>query len=333
MLFRFFQAACSDRVGRRRFRRSGLGLLTLIFILAAGWLAAAAGDQTGPLQKSAVATSGGYSIFHETMVDMTWPEVEKAAKEGAVILMTTAVIEEHGPHMSCGCDAYGGYLMCKLTRRELESRGIKTLIAPPFYWGINQTSHVFPGTFTVRPETMKAVLHDMLASLKSMGFQHVFNINAHGDSVHIRTAVEAIIEAQKSLGLNVRYLMAEEDAKRSRLTGNEPFLLLHKSPPSDMEAGEYLDLHAGAGETGFMAAFFPDQVNSKLARTLQPTKVTVKEIGEWVKDMKKVTPQGYLGNPAKYDAAKAKKEVEEICRMMANAIAGFLGKVNTERSR
>ncbi len=43
-------------------------------------------------------TSGGDSIFHETMVDMTWQEVSKAAKNGAGILMTTAVIEEHGPH-------------------------------------------------------------------------------------------------------------------------------------------------------------------------------------------------------------------------------------------
>jgi hypothetical protein len=46
-----------------------------------------------------------------------------------------------------------------------------------------------------------------------------------------------------------------------------------------------------------------------------------------------VTPQGYLGDPAKYDAAKAKKEVEEICRMMAEAIAGLLGKVNKEGAR
>ena len=333
MLFRFFPASGLNGIGRPRFRHSEPWLLAFVFVLAAGWLLAAAGDRTGPPQKSSAPTSGGYSIFHETMVDMTWPDVEKAAKEGAVILMMTAVIEEHGPHMSCGIDAYGGYLMCKLTRRELESRGVKALVAPPFYWGINQTSYVFPGTFTVRPETMKAMLHDMLASLKSMGFQYVFNINAHGDGLHIRTAVEAIIEAQKSLGLDVRYLMAEEDAKRSGLTGNEPFLLLHKSPPTGIESQEYLDLHAGAGETGLIAAYFPDQVNAKLARTLPPTKVTMKEIGEWVKDMKKVTPQGYLGNPAKYDAAKAKKEVEEICRMMANAIAGFLGKVNTERSR
>lgn len=32
-----------------------------------------------------VATHG-YSIFDETMVDMTWPQVEKAAQEGAAIL-------------------------------------------------------------------------------------------------------------------------------------------------------------------------------------------------------------------------------------------------------
>ncbi len=333
MVFMFYDSAGLGTAGGRRYRHLRRGYFGFVFMLATGWLLTVAGDQTRPPQKSVAVTSGGYSIFHETMVDMTWPEVEKAAKDGAIILMTTAVIEEHGPHMSCGIDAYGGYLMCKLTRRELESRGVKTLIAPPFYWGINRTSHVFPGTFTVRPETMKAMLHDMLASLKNMGFQHVFSINAHGDGSHVRTAIEAIIEAQKSLGLDVRYLMAEEDAKRAGLTGNEPFLLVHKSPPSDTEAGEYLDLHAGAGETGFMAAFFPDQVNTVLARTLQPTKVTVKELGEWVKDMKKVTPQGYLGDPAQYDAAKAKSEVEASCRMMAEAIAVHMAKVNKALSK
>jgi creatinine amidohydrolase len=298
--------------------------LAVAAVLAAGWLLGFAGGQAGPAGKATAVTSGGYSVFHETMVDMTWPEVEKAAKEGAVVLMTTAVIEEHGPHMSCGIDAYGGYLMCKLTRRELETRGVKAVIAPPFYWGINGTSHVFPGTFTVRPETMKAVLLDMLSSLKAMGFKHVFNINAHGDGLHIRTAVGAIIEARKTLDLEVRYLMAEEDAKRSGLAGDEPFLLIHKSPPSGGESQEYLDLHAGAAETGLIAAYFPSQVNVDLARTLQPTKVTVKELGEWAKDMKKVTPQGYLGDPAKLDASKAQRETEDSCRLMADAIAGFL---------
>jgi len=302
--------------------------VSLFLVFSLGAVFASTPERSSSNQETTPVTSGGYSIFHETMVDMTWPEVEKAAKEGAIVLMTTAVVEEHGPHMSCGIDTYLGYLMCKLTRRELESRGIKAVIAPPFYWGVNRTSHVFPGTFTVRPETMKAMLHDMLACLKSMGFQNVYNINAHGDGLHIRTAIEAIVEAQKSLGLNVRYLMSEEDAKRAGLSGNEPFFLIHKSPPTETETTEYLDLHAGAWETGAVAAFFPEEVKMKAARALEPTKVTMNEIGEWVKDMKKVTPLGYLGDPARFNAVEARKNVEESCRMMAEAIAGVRGKVN-----
>ena len=48
----------------------------------------------------------GYSLFDETMVDMAWPEIEKAAQEGAIVLLPTGVIEEHGPHMGLAMDIY-----------------------------------------------------------------------------------------------------------------------------------------------------------------------------------------------------------------------------------
>ncbi len=306
--------------------RAVTGPAVLVFMLLALWnlfdrtaVAGQKGENT-----PAPLPSGGSAVFYETMVDMTWPEVEKAAHEGAVVLMTTAVVEEHGPHMSCGIDIYLGYLMCRLTRRELESRGIRTVIAPPFFWGVNRTSHVFPGTFTARPETMKALLYDMLSSLKAMGFRDVFNINAHGDGLHIRTAIEAVIEARRDLELNVRYLMSKEDAKRSSLTERESFLLIHEAPPTGMESQEYLDLHAGAWETGVVAAFFPEQVNVQVAKTLEPTKVAASQIGDWVKDMEKITPLGYLGDPAGFDAAESKKYLEDSCRMVAEAIASSL---------
>src|SRR5512144_2169051 len=48
----------------------------------------------------------GYSVFRETMVDMSWPEVKKAAEADAVVILPIAVIEEHGPHLSLGIDTY-----------------------------------------------------------------------------------------------------------------------------------------------------------------------------------------------------------------------------------
>jgi creatinine amidohydrolase len=270
--------------------------------------------------------AGGYSIFHETMVDMPWPEVEKAAKQGAIVLLPTAVIEEHGPHMGCGIDTYGTYMTCKLARRELEARGIRTLIAPPFYWGINGTTHVFGGTFTVRPETMKAVLHDILDSLKSMGFTNIFNINMHGDGLHCVTIMQSIIEARKSLGINAYSVLSEEEVARYRLKGNEPFLVVHKSPPSDEASQQYLDIHAGGGETGIIAAFFPDQMDTALAKTLKPTKLTGDKVVEWLKDARRVTPLGYLGDPASFNAAEGKKYLEDTCKMIADSIERSLKK-------
>ena len=268
----------------------------------------------------------GYSIFHETMVDMTWQEVEEAAKEGAIILTNTSVIEEHGPHMGCGIDAYLGYQMCKMVRQTLEAKGIKTLIAPPFYWGINRSSHVFPGTFTTSVETMKAVLHDIFSSLKRMGFTTVFNINSHGDGLHIQTAVEAVRAARDELEMDVKYLLSEFDAKRSGLPDKvPPFLLIHKSPDmTEMLAQKYLDIHAGTWETGAVAAYFPDVLDEEKARELEDSKTTADQIQEWVRDMKKVTPLGYLGDPSKFDAEAGRKDMEEICRMMADAIANYL---------
>ena len=279
-----------------------------------------------PVLAQEKSSNKGDSIFAGTMVDMTWQEVEKAAKEGAVILTTTAVVEQHGPHMSCGIDTYLGYLYCTHVQRELAARGVKALVAPPFFWGINSASHVFAGSFTVRPETMKALLHDIFASLKSMGFTDVVNINAHGDGAHIRTAIQAIAESRQSLGINVCYAMPDWQAKQARLSGKEAFILTYEAPEFDMAAMKYMDLHAGAYETGLVAAYFPDQVDEKVAKEQVATKVTMQELGDWVKDMRRVTPLGYLGDPAGFDAKQARKDFEEECRGLADAITEMLKK-------
>ncbi len=66
------------------------------------------------------------------MVDTPWPEIKQAAQDGAIVLFPIAVIEEHGPHMGLGPDVYLTYRVSKLTRRALESKSIRALVAPPY---------------------------------------------------------------------------------------------------------------------------------------------------------------------------------------------------------
>ena len=108
---------------------------------------------------------------------MTWLEVERAARNGAVVLWGLGVIEEHGRHLPLGTDVYLPYATLKLARRRLTDRGVEALIAPPFYWGINNVTGSFPGSFTVRPDTMRALMLDVFSSLRKDGFEAIFCIS------------------------------------------------------------------------------------------------------------------------------------------------------------
>jgi creatinine amidohydrolase len=284
--------------------------------------ALAEGTTTGP-----AVTTHGYSIFDETMVDMAWPQVEKAAQEGAIILFPIGVIEEHGPHMGLGVDTYLAYVRCKLIRRELESRGVKTLIAPPFYWGINRISGSFPGSFTVRKETMKAVLHDTLACFRRWGFSYVFVVNHHGDGEHNLAILEAVKEARIDTGIRAYFLLSESDAKgRFKLTGKEHYVLIQPSLTYE-PTPKYLDIHAGSRETGMMIHYFPDQVNIELAKTLKSTNLILSDLMAWDQgweDARKITPLGYFGDPANFDPEASKKRMENLARSLADLIENFL---------
>ena len=134
----------------------------------------------------------GYSIFAGTIADLTYPEVEAAAERGDCVLLPTGVIEQHGPHLPLGTDAYGAYQLSRLVWEELEHRGVEALIAPPVFWGINQVSSAFPGTFRTRPETAVALHTDILDSLATNGFDRIFVINHQGDIAHNQMLLDVV---------------------------------------------------------------------------------------------------------------------------------------------
>lgn len=271
-------------------------------------------------------SAAGYSIFHDTMVDMPWQEVEKLANPETLVLFPIGVIEEHGPHKPLGTDVYLGYNQSRMIKQELEKRGVKTLIAPPFYWGINAVTGAWPGSFTSRPSTVKATLWDALASLKSWGFEKVVFVNHHGDPVHNQVIVDAIAEARRDFGVKAYFVTNEAYAKRLDFIGRDD-VLIRKTPITGGIDQKYVDPHAGRVETSRFAAYYPDLLNSSMARELNPTQVTPEQFEIWLEGWstaKKMTPQGYVGDPAQFDPEQGKKENEAAVISMADVIDSFL---------
>jgi len=229
--------------------------------------------------------------------------------------------------MGLGVDTYLSYLKCKLVRKKLESNGIKTIIAPPYYWRINNNTGAFPGSFTVRRETMKAVFYDTMASFKRWGFQYLFVINHHMDSGHMKALNQAIQKVRKEIGMGAYLVIDQLFAKGLGLKADEPHLLIYQSLFPSGPPFPYLNIHAEGHETSFMWHYLPELVNEEAWKTLKPTDLSLDDLRVWVKggtEAREVTPQGYFGDPTTASPERGREEMESYGRRAAGVIETFL---------
>ncbi len=263
-----------------------------------------------------------YSIFQDTIADMTFPEVAKAAADHAVVLWGLGVIEQHGPHLPLGTDVYMPSELLRRVRRLLAGRGIPSIIMPPFYWGVNQVSGSFPGTFVVRPEVMTELVVDLIKSLKKDSFATLFCISGHGDALHNHTISDAVARGADESGLHAYFVGAPSFFKRLGISSTQPHIV-----PTLGEVDRtrpYFDVHAGEFETSSMWAVYPELVKDALLPGLRSTDFDIDDISEWRKGgehARHKTPQGYLGDPAASNRDFGERLMAEHAELVAEAIA------------
>jgi creatinine amidohydrolase len=270
---------------------------------------------------------GRVNIFEETMAHMTYLQIEEAAKDDAIVLFPSGVIEEHGPHLPLAVDVYGAYLQSSMVKSELERKGIKSLIAPPFYWGINVATGSFGGSFSCREETMISVLFDAMSSLKKWGFDRIFFINHHMDGGHMKALNQAIQKAREEIGMGIYLVIDQFFAKGLGLKTDGPHLLIYQSLFPSGPSSPYLNIHAEGHETSFMWHYLPELVNEEVWKTLKPTDLSFDDFLVWVRggtEARKVTPQGYFGDPTTASPEKGREEMEAYGGRAAGVIEAFL---------
>lgn len=266
-------------------------------------------------------TDGGYSIFHETMADMTYPELERAAREGAIALWGLGVIEEHGPHLPLGTDVYVPYAKLKRVRRLLDTRGVKAVIVPPFYWGVNHVTGGFTGSIQIRPETMVDLMLDVFRSLAKDGFRAVFCLSGHGDALHNKTIADGIKRGRGETGIDAYVVLGAALAQRLGLDAGDPqFITVAIEAPR----GKHMDVHAGDWETSLIWGVYPDLVRREIIPTLKSTDFGPADLAEWRRGGEialRKTPLGYLGDPASADPARGRTSLDREAMAITDAIS------------
>ena len=96
-------------------------------------------------------------FLENTMAYMNWKEIKAAGDKKLSVLFPLGVIEEHGPHLPLGSDILWSNYICKEVKQALKQKGTEALIAPSCYFGVNHCTGAFPGSFSLKPETSRAV--------------------------------------------------------------------------------------------------------------------------------------------------------------------------------
>jgi creatinine amidohydrolase len=266
--------------------------------------------------------ASGPSVFAGTMAEMTYVELEEATRTGAVALWALGAIEEHGPHLPLATDVYIPSAQLLQVQQKLAVRKISSVIVPAYYWGVNRVTGSFSGSIDIRPEIMTELMTDVFRSLSKAGFKRVFCITGHYDAAHSRAIIEAVRRANRASDIKVYYVVPKPLALRLGLKNEDAGFLLVDAPANAAPA--HPDLHAGEAETSMLLSVAPDAIRKEIIPSLKPTDLTPENVEVWRKGYEhaeRITPLGYLGDPARANAAAGSTRLSQQAEAFADAIA------------
>jgi len=238
--------------------------------------------------------------------EMSWIETQKTLEKGVnTIVFAVGSNEQHGPHLPTSTDSLIGEALAYKVAKKLGN----TLQAPTINVGCSDHHMAFPGTISLKQETLKSLIRDYCVSLAKHGFKNIIILPSHGgnfDTVH-----EVVDELRQSLkDVNI---IAYTDLEGLLRLLNQ-FSAKHGIPASESGA------HAGESETSMVLAIRKDLVNMKRAKEGFVGKFEDKidlVIGQGIKALTKI---GVIGNPRKAEAEKGEEYLELWAEKMVHYI-------------
>ncbi|MDQ0243089.1 creatinine amidohydrolase [Bacillus fengqiuensis] len=223
------------------------------------------------------------------LTSMTWEEVEAALKTVELAIIPIGAHEQHGPHMTESCDAV---LAEKLAEKLGERLFPHAVVTPTVNMGVSAHHLNFPGTISLQPATLIAILKDMVSSLKHHGIQKFLFLNSHGGNQSTLNVASAMLTEE--MDVEIYYAKTTASAKKA-ISGFITSPLFGHSCEREVSEALYLAPH--------------------LVRPDKITKGNIQEAGRWKQLRPGKALQGFYryeemtSNGCIGDATKASREI------------------------
>lgn len=173
--------------------------------------------------------------------DLTWEEVDSYLQHDRIAIVPVGSTEQHGPAGVLGVDTY---VAITLAEDVAERTGV--LVAPPIWYGDSSHHGGFPGTITIRPDTLTLLIRDVARSLARHGFDRIILLNGHKGS------------NLPALNSAVRVLH-DEELPQVLFAVADPLHLARSSAPTIKETNEH---HAGELELSHVHHRYPGKIRT-----------------------------------------------------------------------
>lgn len=236
-----------------------------------------------------------------------------------IAVLPVAATEQHGPHLPLSVDTalVDGVVAAALPKL---APALKVLFLPTQAVGLSPEHAAFPGTLTLKSETILRLWTDIAESVAAAGIKKLLLFNSHGGQVSVMDLVARDLRARLDLlvysasWFNLPLLDARGQDLNTLFSADE-----HR-----------FGIHGGEIETSMMLALTPHQVDMRQAQNFASTSqqraqnFTILGNGKSAKlgwQMQDVNPAGAVGNAAAASAEKGRALIDAAGRALALLLA------------
>ena len=251
------------------------------------------------------------------LAKIAFPEVKRIADAGrALVFLPVGVVEEHGAHLPLGVDSFAAEIYSASAAPHLEEAGYEVVVAPTINYGVARAAIDFPGTLSLEPETLRSMVVEIGRSLARHGLTRLVILNGHRDLHHMKALDDARATLSENKSAQVLCVGFAHDLAVTTACYRDGVKQYYQSPRPDREG------HGGESETSVALHGFPELVNQKILKELQPNfDYDVEAFRNETKDYGSISDgRGYFGWPQAATAETGKRFVDIRGKNIAQVI-------------
>jgi creatinine amidohydrolase len=221
--------------------------------------------------------------------------IGKASADGVIAVLPIGATEQHGGHLPTGTDTI---LAAHVAEQAAARTGCLTLPALPYGCSLGHTTH-WPGTISLHPTTMIAVLVEVGRWAHSSGFRKLVIVNGH--ATNGPPAQSALLQLRYELpDLRCRFVSIFD------LSASSSARYRRDAP----------DFHANEAETSMLLHLDPALVRRDAAED-EPDRTIGREL---LLPMPAVTKSGVVGSPTLASATQGRDLLDQLINELAELL-------------